>query len=356
VNLLYPLLDPHSRRSRSPRGRCALGMMIKAPRAGASKTRLVPPLTHEEAARLSASFLRDTAANIADACAESSGRAAAVQGVAVYTPVGAEAAFDELLPQNFALLAQRGESFGERLFHASADLLRLGYESCCLVDSDSPTLPRALLVQAVEELGRPGDRLVLGPSDDGGYYLIGVKRAHPRLFEEIDWSTARVAAQTLLRARELDLAVSLLPPWYDVDDAHSLLRLCDELRDAPAGDNAAGHTKSDTESEATGEGTREAIREGTRAAAGDTLPDLKSEAARDTEDDAAARDAEGGGASGTKDAAAPDTKDAGASGAKLSPYTATHTRAELARLLDAEGHARLRAGIAAVRAREESGA
>jgi len=345
---LYPLLDPHSRRSRSPRGLCALGMMIKAPRAGASKTRLVPPLTHEEAARLSASFLRDTAANIAEACAESSGRAAAVQGVAVYTPAGAEAAFDGLLPQNFALLAQRGDTFGERLFHASADLLRLGYESCCLVDSDSPTLPRALLAQAVEELRRPGDRLVLGPSDDGGYYLIGVKRAHPRLFEEIDWSTSHVSAQTLLRAREIDLAVSLLPPWYDVDDAPSLLRLCDELSDAPAGDNAASHTKGDIEREMTGDAARKTT--------GDALPDMKSDAARDMEDDNAARHAEGDGAFDTKDAAAPDTKDAGASGAKLTPYTATHTRAELARLLDAEGRARLRAEIAAARAREESGA
>jgi rSAM/selenodomain-associated transferase 1 len=330
-------------------------MMIKAPRAGASKTRLVPPLTHEEAARLSASFLRDTAANIAAACAESSGRAA-VQGVAVYTPAGAESAFDGLLPQGFALLAQRGDAFGERLFHASADLLRLGYESCCLVDSDSPTLPRALLAQAVEELGRPGDRLVLGPSEDGGYYLIGVKRAHPRLFEEIDWSTARVSAQTLLRAREIDLAVSLLPPWYDVDDAPALLRLCDELRDAPAGDNAAGHTTGDTGREATGDTEREATGGTARAATGDAaralrgdaLPGMKSEAARDTEDDNAARYAEGDGASDTKDAPAP--------GAKLTPYPATHTRAELARLLDAEGQARLRAEIAAVRAREESGA
>jgi rSAM/selenodomain-associated transferase 1 len=354
VNLLYPLLDPHSRRSNAPPGLCALGMMIKAPRAGASKTRLVPPLTHEEAARLSASFLRDTAANIADACADSSGRAA-VQGVAVYTPAGAEAAFDGLLPQNFALLAQRGDTFGERLFHASADLLRLGYESCCLVDSDSPTLPRVLLVQAVEELGRPGDRLVLGPSEDGGYYLIGVKRAHPRLFEEIDWSTARVATQTLLRAREIDLAVSLLPPWYDVDDAHSLLRLCDELRAAPAGDNAAGHTNGDTERkakgdiehEARGDAARAAIGNAARAARGDALPDMKSDAARDTED-AAALYAEGDGA--------PDTKDAAAPRATLIPYPATHTRDELARLLDREGHARLRAEIAAARAREESGA
>lgn len=216
-------------------------MMIKAPRAGASKTRLVPPLTHAEAAQLSVSFLRDTAANMAEVCAaQAHGAADGVDGgvvdaVAVYTPVGAEAAFDDLLPDGFALLAQRGDAFGERLFHAAFDLLRLGYDSCCLIDSDSPTLPPAFLAAAVEELRRPGERVVVGPADDGGYYLIGLKRAHRRLFEEIAWSTAEVSAQTVERAREINLDVALLPAWYDVDDATTLRRLCVELFDAPGG-------------------------------------------------------------------------------------------------------------------------
>jgi rSAM/selenodomain-associated transferase 1 len=212
-------------------------MMIKAPRAGASKTRLVPPLTHEEAAQLSAGFLRDTAENIAQVCAESSeGAERAVDAIAAYTPLGAETAFDGLLPREFALLPQRGESFGERLFYAAADLLSVGYESCCLIDSDSPTLPRALLTAAIEELSRPGERIVLGPADDGGYYLIGMRRAHRRLFEEIAWSTAEVSAQTIARAREINLEVALLPAWYDVDDAATLRRLCVELFDTPQRD------------------------------------------------------------------------------------------------------------------------
>jgi rSAM/selenodomain-associated transferase 1 len=201
-------------------------MMIKAPRAGASKTRLVPPLTHAEAAALSVCFLRDTAANIAAACEESAGRA---QGVAVYTPVGAESAFDGLLPRDFALLAQRGEDFGERLFNAADDLLRTGFDSLCLIDSDSPTLPTHALVAAVAELAKPGDRVVLGAADDGGYYLIGIKGAHRQLFERIDWSTERVTAQTIERAEEINLPVALLPAWYDVDDAATLTRLCEEL-------------------------------------------------------------------------------------------------------------------------------
>ncbi|MDT7604861.1 MAG: uncharacterized protein QOF61_2858 [Acidobacteriota bacterium] len=221
----YTILDPALPTARARRS-CALAMMIKAPRAGASKTRLVPPLTHEEAAVLSVSFLRDTAANIAAACAVSVG---AAQGVAVYTPAGAESAFDALLPHDFSLLAQRGDGFGERLFNAADDLLRVGFRSLCLIDSDSPTLPTRALVAAVEELAKPGDRVVVGAADDGGYYLIGMKRAHRRLFEEIDWSTARVLVQTVARAEEIKLPVALLPAWYDVDDAATLARLCEEL-------------------------------------------------------------------------------------------------------------------------------
>ena len=245
MKTFYPVLDPQACGAEARRvGRtCALAVMIKAPRAGESKTRLVPPLTHEEAAALSVAFLRDTAANIAEACAEheeGSGRGA--NAVAAYTPRGAEAAFDELLPRGFALLPQRGESFGERLFHAAEDLLRLGYESCCLIDSDSPTLPRSLLTAALAELSRPGERIVLGPADDGGYYLIGMRRAHRRLFEEINWSTAEVSAQTVARAREISLDVALLPAWYDVDDGASLRRLCVELFDEPhAGGFDASH-------------------------------------------------------------------------------------------------------------------
>jgi rSAM/selenodomain-associated transferase 1 len=227
----YAILDPDLPLPRV-RSLCALAVMIKAPRAGASKTRLVPPLTHEEAAALSVCFLRDTAANIAAACVESSG---AAQGVAVYTPVGAESTFDGLLPPDFSLLAQRGDGFGERLFNAADDLLRVGYDSLCLIDSDSPTLPALALVAAVEELSKPGDRVVLGAADDGGYYLVGLKRAHRRLFERIDWSTARVAAQTIERAEEINLPVALLPAWYDVDDAPTLSRLCEELFGAARG-------------------------------------------------------------------------------------------------------------------------
>ncbi len=219
----YQVFNP-SAPPAAPGGSCALAMMIKAPRAGESKTRLVPPLAPDEAAALSVCFLRDTAANIAGVSYRGGS-----EGVAVYTPVGAEPAFDGLLPETFKLLAQRGEGFGERLLYATEDLLAVGYESFCLIDSDSPTLPSALLQAAVAALARDNDRVVLGGTTDGGYYLIGLKQAHRNLFHNVDWSTSKVLSQTIERANEIGLEVELLPAWYDVDDAATLRLLCDEL-------------------------------------------------------------------------------------------------------------------------------
>ena len=198
--------------------------MAKAPLAGAVKTRLVPPLTPEEATNLHICFLRDMSASIAEVVAGTGN-----EGVVVYAPLGSEAIFDRILPSGFNLLGQRGESLGDRLCNATDDLLRQGYDSLCLVNSDSPTLPKALLCSAIEALMPEGDRVVLGAAADGGYYLIGLKQVHPELFDRISWSTAKVLSHTIERAAEIGLEVKLLPAWYDVDDAATLNQLCQEL-------------------------------------------------------------------------------------------------------------------------------
>jgi rSAM/selenodomain-associated transferase 1 len=218
----HRVLDPAAR---APIGKnlCALAVMTKEPRAGQVKTRLVPPLSPEEAAQLNVCFLRDTADAIAEACGT------IARGVGVYTPIGAEAAYIDILPGDFDLLPQRGDEFGERLAFAMEDLFRCGFVSVCLIDSDSPTVSADVYADAVEMLSKAGDRVVLGPSEDGGYYLIGLKKNRRELFERINWSTERVLDQTKERARELNLDVYLLPTGYDVDDAATLHRLCDEL-------------------------------------------------------------------------------------------------------------------------------
>jgi len=203
---------------------CALGLMAKAPLAGKVKTRLVPPLTAHEAAALNLCFLRDMAANI-----ESVGETTAASGLVVYTPAGSESAFDRVVPEGFELLVQRGTSLGERLCNATDDLLRRGFGAVCLINSDSPTLPKSILIRAVESLAADRDQVVLGAAEDGGYYLIGLKHAHQNLFNAIPWSAADVLARTQQRAAEIDLPVELLPAWYDVDDAETLARLCEEL-------------------------------------------------------------------------------------------------------------------------------
>jgi hypothetical protein len=198
--------------------------MAKAPRVGAVKTRLVPPLYPEEALELNVCFLRDVTVNIAQLS-----KLGIIHGFVAYMPPGEESAFDDKLPNGFQLLPQRGGNLGERLFHAFEDFLLAGYETACLINSDSPTLPQAVLREAVDALRKPGDRMVLGEAADGGYYLIGLKRPHHRIFENIAWSTETVFSQTLERASEIGLETCVLPVWYDVDDAESIRQLCAEL-------------------------------------------------------------------------------------------------------------------------------
>lgn len=205
---------------------CAIAVMAKAPQPGRSKTRLCPPLSPDEAARLSAAFLRDTTENLAAAAAQ-----APISPYAAYAPAGVEALLSPHLAAGTGLLLADGSApapdavrgFGRCLLQAVRGLLNYGgHEAACLLSSDSPTLPTRLLVEAARLLLAPGDRVVLGPADDGGYYLLGMKRDHAALFSGIDWSTERVADQTRARAREAGIATVELQPWYDVDDATTL--------------------------------------------------------------------------------------------------------------------------------------
>jgi uncharacterized protein len=223
---------------------CAIGVMAKAPRPGRAKTRLCPPLRPEQAARLSAAFLRDITENIALAA-----RMAPIHGCIAYAPAGDEASFTDHIAAGTGLVLADGsppmpsnvQGFGRSLLHAAQALFDAGFGAVCLVNSDSPTLPTTFLAQAARLLLAPGERVVLGPADDGGYYLLGMQRPHAHLFADIAWSTSSVAATTETRAAQLDLEVRTLPPWYDVDDWSSLNRLlapeaagCGDVQPYPA--------------------------------------------------------------------------------------------------------------------------
>jgi rSAM/selenodomain-associated transferase 1 len=201
----------------------AVAIVCKAPIAGQSKTRLSPPLRPYECAALSACFIRDLS-NTVQSLADDGD----VAGYAVYTPRGSEDALRQWLPDGFRLILQGEGDLGARLVKGSADLLGVGHAGVILVNSDAPTLPKAILRAAVDAV-RGGDNVVLSPALDGGYTLIGLSRLHAGLFSNMPWSTDKVYRLTLERARELGLPVVNVPGWYDVDDAASLQMLTDEL-------------------------------------------------------------------------------------------------------------------------------
>ena len=207
--------------------------MAKASIPGHSKTRLVPPLTFTEACNFNTAFLRDVTDNIAAAARE-----APIHGYVAFGPPESAPFFSATVAPSIGLIDAWYPNFGDCLFAAIAALFARGHTAAVVLNSDSPTLPTSLLVDAAQRLTRPGDRAILGPSRDGGYYLLGLKVPHRRLFEDVAWSTDQVATQTIARAAEIGLEVDVLPEWYDVDDAASLRMLCVELDDArlaPAG-------------------------------------------------------------------------------------------------------------------------
>jgi len=207
---------------------CGIAFMAKASAPGRAKTRLVPPLTFEEAAVLNTAFLQDVADNVLLA-ARDADRDGGIAGYAAYGPPGSEDFFRRTLPGAIGLIEAWRPNFGDCLLHTIEEIFARGHASAVVLNSDSPTLPTAFLAETAAALARPGDRAVLGPSSDGGYYLLGLKAAHRHMFENIAWSTVEVAKQTLERARKIGLDVHRLPVWYDVDDVDGLRRLHAEL-------------------------------------------------------------------------------------------------------------------------------
>jgi len=196
----------------------AVAVMAKVPGFGPLKTRLCPPLTPALAASLYRCFLLDKVAQVVAL------RDAADPMVA-FTPAEGRSTLTALIPSGVRLIPQEGPDLGARLHHLLAGLLQERYGGACAVDSDTPTLPAAYLREGCEILGEQRADVVLGPTEDGGYYLVGLTMARRELFEGIPWSTPKVLPETLRRARQLGLRVHQLPPWFDVDTGEDLRRL-----------------------------------------------------------------------------------------------------------------------------------
>jgi hypothetical protein len=196
-------------------------MFAKAPVAGKVKTRLAASIGYEHAANLHGAFLSDLGQTLEQLTREDSS-----------TTVSLSLSGDAEHPTFVSLREARGLAFrdqgegdlGARLSLTVKEALEDGVEQLLIIGSDSPTLATRHFHRAFEALEQGAD-IVLGPSFDGGYYLIGMSGFYPRVFEEIDWSTPRVLHQTLERAREVELNVELLEFWYDVDELEDLLLL-----------------------------------------------------------------------------------------------------------------------------------
>jgi rSAM/selenodomain-associated transferase 1 len=202
----------------------ALIVVAKEPLPGLTKTRLCPPFSPDQAAEFYHCLMRDTLELVS--------RLEMAHHTLAYAPAGARSFFENLVPDGFELVLQRGADLGERLANGLAHHFELGYGRVVIMNSDGPTLPLAHLEEAFTGLERAD--VTLGPGHDGGYYLIGMKVLYPGLFQEIAWSTERVIPQTMVVCRELGLAVHKLPEWYDVDVEADLNRLSRDLAREPA--------------------------------------------------------------------------------------------------------------------------
>lgn len=187
----------------------ALAVMAKAPIAGAVKTRLVPPLTEEQAAQFSRALLLDLLNHVK--------QLSSAELFLIYAPDDAEVLMRELAGDRFYLLPQRGDDLGARMQAVFHDLRMRGHRSIVLTGSDFPPFPLTYLAQAFNCLETSAPRVVLGASRDGGYYLIGMNCPAPRIFDDMTWSNSQVLARTLEKLALLNVEATQLPVWYDVD-------------------------------------------------------------------------------------------------------------------------------------------
>jgi uncharacterized protein len=195
----------------------ALAIMAKAPVAGAVKTRLVPPLTPEQAAELYRALLLDQFEHLKTF--------AGAERYVVYAPADAEPILRSLGGADYRYLAQGDGDLGVRMEQTFADLARLGHRNLVLIGSDLPALPRAILDVAFNQLAGAKRRVVLGPSRDGGYYLVGMNQPTPEIFDNMRWSHDRVLADTTARLDGLGVPYGMLPTWFDLDVAEDFQRL-----------------------------------------------------------------------------------------------------------------------------------
>ncbi len=197
----------------------ALAVMVKPPLPGTVKTRLMPPLAPAEAAGLYRAFIADIFTTLEGLEAPAAG----LDLFAAAAPPAAPADFQGLVPSGAGFFLQQGYGLGERILSVFKGLEERGYARALVMGSDSPDMPSRLIGEACAALSDPGADVVIGPAEDGGYYLIGASLPmEEALFRDIPWSGPAVLEKTIERAREAGLALRLLETWHDIDRPEDL--------------------------------------------------------------------------------------------------------------------------------------
>jgi len=213
----------------------ALIVFAKPPTPGRVKTRLTPVLSEEAAAALYAAFLKDALLQCVPLMAD----------VRLYLGDAAPAVEAWAQEETGAdVHHQHGPDLGKRMARAFVESFAAGYERLVVIGTDHPTLPTPFIAQAFERLDTPR-AVTLGPSTDGGYYLLGMNDYFPELFHEMTYSHGEVFNETLARAHDAGAQVTILPSWYDVDDPADLQRLREDLASQPPA--VAPHTRAQLE-------------------------------------------------------------------------------------------------------------
>ncbi|MEP6945719.1 MAG: TIGR04282 family arsenosugar biosynthesis glycosyltransferase [Acidobacteriota bacterium] len=195
----------------------AIVIMTKVPQPGTVKTRLRPILSDDQCAELSKCFLADTVTKALNVT---------TKVIVAYSAIGDERSIVDLLPAPTISVKQNGNDLGERMASAINFARSNGCSPIIVIGTDSPTLPSKILETALQRLAEPATELALGGTEDGGYYLIGMKHVIPSIFQGIPWSSDKVYSTTLERAAETGLSrIVELPKWYDVDTPEDLRRL-----------------------------------------------------------------------------------------------------------------------------------
>ena len=195
-------------------------LFVKAPRLGAVKTRLQPELTADQSLQLYQAMVEDLAHQFAnlDFC----------DLKLFFYPVNAVGEMKTWLGDTFEYYSQHGNDLGEKMQNAITTMLNSNYKKVVLTGSDIPTLDSATIDHAFSSLNE--ENIVIGPSSDGGYYLIGMKKQNPEIFRQISWSSGSVLRQTIEKAKSANLKIVELEEKWDIDTYQDLCKIWAEVQ------------------------------------------------------------------------------------------------------------------------------